>query len=130
MRWGGEGQLEPKHFVEFCVQCKQRLRNEGLTPDTVMIGTSAWSRDEERLKDKAYKHKVEGLTRDLTHAGLLCKVLDQALEGAFEAAAVGYAFHEMQKLAGSEQLPKLAGVIGSGGGSVQFMHSMKYRTLS
>ena len=56
---------------------------------------------------------------------MLCKKLLQTQEGAFEAAAVGYAYNAMMS-AGPEDERAPTGLIGSGGGSVQFMNSMLY----
>ena len=56
---------------------------------------------------------------------MLCKKLLQTQEGAFEAAAVGYAYNAMMS-AGPEDERSPTGLIGSGGGSVQFMNSMLY----
>jgi hypothetical protein len=114
--------LESKHFVAFCVQTKKKLADRKRLPDTVMIGTSAWARA------AALEHKSDQLIKDLTKVGLLCKKLLQTQEGTFEAAAVGYAYGEIKEAGEPDQFPELTGVIGSGGGSVQFMHSMKYRT--
>jgi hypothetical protein len=112
---GATGLLEPHHFVEFCVQTKKKLADAGNLPDTVMIGCSAWARDTGKLKQEADK-----LLIDLANAGLLCKKLLQTAEGTFEAAAVAYAY------AGISNGGTPSGLIGSGGGSVQFMHSMLY----
>jgi hypothetical protein len=62
---------------------------------------------------------------DLTEAGLLCKKLLQTQEGVFEAAAVAYAYNAMVS-SGPDDLRLPTGLIGSGGGSVQFMNTMKY----
>ena len=113
--------LEPRHFVQFCLQTKHKLAARGALPDAVMIGIAAWTRDTE-LEDKSHQ-----LIKDLTAEGLLCKKLLQTQEGTFEAAAVGYAYGEVLASAPDGQYPELSGVLGSGGSSVQFMHSMKYR---
>ena len=112
-------ELLPEYFVQFCVETKKRLEEQGETPDTVMIGCSAWARDA-----GAVQHKADQLVIALTKAGLLCKKLLQTQEGAFEAAAVGYAYAVMMSKQGD--YPPLSGLIGSGGGSVQFMNSMQY----
>jgi len=112
--------LKPQYFVDFCVQTKEKLIKDGDTPDTVMIGCSAWARDA-----GAYQKDADDLVVELTKAGLLCKKLLQTQEGAFEAAAVAYAYNAMMsKDKNDVRLP--TGLIGSGGGSVQFMNNMVY----
>lgn len=112
--------LKPQYFVDFCVQTKKKLIADGNPPDTVMIGCSAWARDA-----GAYQKDADDLVVELTKAGLLCKKLLQTQEGAFEAAAVAYAYNAMLS-AGPADVRLPSGLIGSGGGSVQFMNNMVY----
>lgn len=117
---GCTGILEPQHFVDFCLQTKHKLEQDGCLPDTIMIGASAWARDAGSVQEKA-----DQLVVDLTKAGLLCKKLLQTQEGCFEAAAVGYAYNAMLSK-GPDDMHTPTGLIGSGGGSVQFMNQMQY----
>lgn len=114
---GQDDILKPEQFVNFCLEIKEELADAGTVPDTVMIGCSAWARDcEPRLQPKA-----DQLVKDLSEAGILCKKLLQTQEGAYEAASIAYAY---AKMCPGEK--PLLGCIGSGGGSVQYMHSMLY----
>ena len=50
---GATDELLPQYFVDFCVQTKQKLIDSNQTPDTVMIGCSAWARDAGALQPEA-----------------------------------------------------------------------------
>jgi len=104
------GTLMTDHFVQFCEE--QAAGNQA---NTTMIGSSAWHRAAQSDYDRG--DEAEALVNRLTEAGLLCKKLEHLQEAYFEATAVAYAAFQLE-------VPKVDAVIGSGGGSVQFMHSM------
>lgn len=116
-----ETTLKAEHFIQFCNNVKNHSKdpddksgNTLLPPvNTSIIGCSAWAREGDAAS--------EDLMARLVETGVVCKRILQKQEGAFEAAAVSYAFSKACPTSGD-----LNGLIGSGGGSVQIMHSMQY----
>jgi len=106
-----EGTLVSDHFVQFCEE--QHSLNDA---NTTMIGSSAWHRAAQTDYNRGAE--AEALVTRLTESGLLCKKLEHLQEAYFEATAVAYAAFQLK-------VPKVDAVMGSGGGSVQFMHSME-----
>lgn len=102
--------LTLQDFVAF-VQCKRWEHDEEV--NTVMVGSSAWLRsaDEYNVTEKANR-----LVKELQSIKTVCQNLDHSAEGLYEAISVAYAVSKI------EPDLKINGVLGSGGGSVQFLH--------
>ena len=105
-----ETPLSPADFVAFTEQVVERADAK-----RSIIGTSSWHRTDKE------GHAAE-LVGQLTRAGTVCKKLDNKEEAFFESAAVAYA---AQKLG----VAGVTGVIGSGGGSVQYVKNFQETRL-
>ena len=105
-----EDMLSPADFVAFTEQVV-----EAAEAKRAVIGTSSWHRTDR-------KGKAASLVSSLTQSGTVCKKLDNKEEAFFESAAVAYA---AQKLG----VQGITGVIGSGGGSVQYVKEFEETRL-
>ena len=102
--------LTLQDFLAF-VQCKRLEHDEEV--NTVMVGSSAWLRSADEYN---VTKQADTLVKELQSIKTVCQNLDQSAEGMYEAISVAYAVCK------TDASMEINGVLGSGGGSVQFFH--------
>eukprot|EP00940_MAST-03C_sp_MAST-3C-sp2_P000204 g204.t1 len=105
----GDYRLSPELFTRFCNEHAAEFK-----VDTTFAGASGWQTQAAKTDSKNYRT----LTRALANSGLIYKHINPASIVYFETLACAYA----SKMRG---LDNVAGVLGSGGSSANFMHSMR-----
>ena len=78
--------------------------------ETTLVGMTGWSHK---------TRSVSKLVKELSIAGFFCKSIDAVSNVYFETISVSYASR-------NEGIRHLDAVLGSGGSSANFMHSMQY----
>ena len=100
-----EYRLGNKHFVMYA---KELVKKHSV--QTTLVGMTGWSHK---------TRSVSNLIKELSIAGFFCKTIDAVSNVYFETISVSYASR-------NEGIRHLDAVLGSGGSSANFMHSMQY----